>query len=220
MKKLIAICLIITLISMSTALPVYACYVSGSAPGCQVPTYTHNVNIGPGETNETFHPDTDINTRKQMYLNLTKITALYVFDASTTSGIVYNNYLWGEYDTGIGTHEGVDMRKSNGIDIRASLNGVVIAIGDTLGRISIYNSSYNVTISYMHMTGITKAVGETVDLGEVIGKQGSVGAGNRSHLHIQVEQGYKTWVNGGGDNNLESKIPYGYMSVETIQPAS
>ena len=211
MKKIIALILMLSLTFVSMSLPASACYVSGDTPGCQVPSYIHNIQISSTQLHETFHPTTDIVVKKQMYLNLTQITAKYVYNVSTTDGIHYDYYLWGEYDTGIGTHEGVDLNKSNGSDIRASLNGVVIYSGS--GRLSIYNASYNVTISYLHMTDITHSVDATVALGTIIGKQGS-------HLHIQVEQGYKTYVSSGSENSLTSKIPYGYMSVETIQPAS
>ncbi len=218
MKKIFSLLLCLSLLILPLAIPASACEIYAGAPGCQVPTYTHNVNIGTGQTNETFHPSTDIITKKQMYLNLTRVTAEYVFNA--TSGLIYNNYLWGEYDEDIGTHEGVDMRKSQGTNVRTSLSGVVVypLAGQTTnsyGRVSIYNSTYNVTISFMHMKNITVTNGQSVSIGTVIGQQGKAGV-SASHLHIQVEQGNTTSVSSGTENVFTSKIPYGYMSVDTI----
>lgn len=222
MKKYVALFIAVIMVFVTESLPVAACYDSPSNPNCQVPSYYHNIVISQGDqADETFHPSTLIPGRIQMYLDLTGVTARYVFNESSNSNLRYNNYLWGEYDTSIGTHEGVDMRRSDERAIRTSLAGEVIyptasTVTNTYGKVCIYNSTYNITLIFMHMKDIPSTIGGTnVAIGTFIGEQSNVGTSG-SHLHIQVEPGRKSGASSGNENNLTSTIPYGYMSNDVI----
>ena len=220
MKKNLTFIIALVMIFASVSLPVSACESATPTSSCVVSNYDHGVYISSSQTCETFHPTASINNRKQMYLDLTLTTARYVFAEGQNSNLIYDNYLWAEYDSSIGTHEGVDMRRSNLRAIRTSLNGEVIFPAadesNPYGKVCIYNSSYNVTIIFMHMSRISVEAGETIPVGEFIGYQSDVGTTSSSHLHIQVENGRKTGAASGRENNLTSKIPYGYMSNEII----
>lgn len=130
------------------------------------------------------------------------------------SSVAY--YLFGEYDSSVKFHHGVDMAVGDGLAIRAFWGGKVVAKGGSLGRVQIYVPSLNITTVYLHMKNIPTsfAVGDTISENTIIGYQSNVGAGG-SHLHFEVRAGENLYA---GDNTvsasskaLTSIIPYGYM---------
>jgi len=185
---------------------------SSPPPGYQ---YVETVPDG-GGTDEWFHPDVDVDQNSiNWYVDASKQCAKALFDESDTSKLDYSYYLYGEWDSSIGTHEGVDMDHSNGHGrpVKTVTPGEVIRIVSSLGAVQIYDDYLEETITYMHMQDIDDyvAVGDIVSVGDVIGEQGSVGAYG-AHVHFQAYDGRSYSIPSGRDNDLLCRIPYGFMT--------
>ncbi|MBZ4688514.1 MAG: peptidase [Clostridiales bacterium] len=168
-----------------------------------------NVYVDEENPNETFHNDINIDLM-DWYVGMSEQAAMVMFDSP--NNIKYSYYLYGEFDNNIGVHEGVDMKYTadSDRDIRAISKGEVIAVGGSYGKIAIYDSTENVTTFYLHCSQIDVTVGDTVNAGDIIGEQGSVGASG-AHVHFEVRAGKKTSPNTGTDLDLLSEEPYGYF---------
>ena len=85
-------------------------------------------------------------------------------------------------------HQGVDLAGPEGTPIYAARSGTV-----TIARYS-NSAGYYVTINhgdgfssvYMHMTGYTVSVGQSVSQGQLIGYMGSTGISTGPHLHFGI----------------------------------
>ncbi|PHI38346.1 hypothetical protein CBQ28_04495 [Pseudoalteromonas sp. GCY] len=103
---------------------------------------------------------------------------------------------WG-YDGG---HSGIDMQTKDVAGAKTanrkfySLSpGKVIKSGnDKYNTIAIYNAEKNLTYLYLHARTISVNVGDTVKVGDRLGVQGSVGAGDAEHVHFEVREGKRT----------------------------
>lgn len=148
-----------------------------------------------------------------MFVSDYRLGASYIFTDSNTDNFRYNYYIYGEFDSSIGTHEGVDLQDiaDYSHQVRSVTPGKVVG-KDVYGwgTLQIYDSYLNETITYMHMTNIQKNVGDNVYVGDYIGKQGSVGTGS-NHLHFMAVDYNSTYIPTGTDNNLESSQPGGYL---------
>ena len=177
----------------------------------------HNIYINSSNPNESF--SSKVNTTDEyisIYLNMARRTAKYLFKKS--SGYVYDNFLWGEYDSGIGIHEGVDMHYSSdpNCNVYATVRGEILSIGGSLGRVCIYDADIGQTINYLHLNvNSNLEVGDYVLFGDVIGRQSDVGAEGAIHVHVQVESGRTTSLNAAGDYELKSTYPYYAMAYYT-----
>lgn len=132
----------------------------------------------------------------------------FVSDVYGSLGGSYMYYLWGEWDNTSQTHQGNDQYQSDGDTLYSAHAGEVVGLGDT-GRICIYDKSENVTYIYAHCKERDVTVGQKIAVGDVLGKQGSVGASG-SHLHFEVRNG-KTTSMGLQNLNLNTLNPYNYM---------
>ncbi|MBR5913787.1 MAG: M23 family metallopeptidase [Selenomonadaceae bacterium] len=111
-----------------------------------------------------------------------------------------------------GRHEGIDMVLSNGAEIHAIASGTVTkAGGDRINTVAIYDSANDKTIVYLHMEPVSVSVGQYVNKGQVIGRQGSKGASS-SHIHLEVRNGKRSAAaKSVNDPTLDNSNPYAYL---------
>lgn len=89
-------------------------------------------------------------------------------------------------------HSGIDMRGDTGDPVRATANGTVTVAGNNggYGKMVEIDHGSGLTTRYGHLSAIDVNVGQTVRIGQIIGKIGSTGRSTGPHLH------YETRVNG------------------------
>ncbi|MCC7004926.1 peptidoglycan DD-metalloendopeptidase family protein [Candidatus Nomurabacteria bacterium] len=93
-----------------------------------------------------------------------------------------------------GSHNGVDFRASIGTPIKASLDGVVTATGNTdsyagcysYGKWILIKHENGLSTIYSHLSVISVSAGENITDGQVIGYSGSTGYATGPHLHFGV----------------------------------
>ena len=85
-------------------------------------------------------------------------------------------------------HAGIDLASGIGSPIRAAAAGVVRSSGSESGygrAIRIEHADGTVTL-YGHMSALLADVGDRVDAGELIGREGNTGRSTGPHLHFEV----------------------------------
>ncbi|WP_106399837.1 peptidase inhibitor family I36 protein [Actinocorallia populi] len=106
-----------------------------------------------------------------------------------------------QYTTTPGRHEGIDFAKAVGADVRALVSGQVIYIArgangsGGLSTISIYNSSLNKSIIYLHTAPRSSlAVGQQISRGQVIADEAwrGVSSSSGAHTHVEMRFGRQT----------------------------
>ena len=93
-----------------------------------------------------------------------------------------------------GTHNGIDMRASEGTEVLASLYGVVRGAGDTdatckgasYGKWILIEHPNNLSTLYAHLSLIKVKNGDAVESGDLIGYSGNTGYSTGPHLHFTV----------------------------------
>jgi murein DD-endopeptidase MepM/ murein hydrolase activator NlpD len=85
-------------------------------------------------------------------------------------------------------HKGIDISAPNGVEIRATGDGVVksAAVVNGYGREVIIDHGHGVETCYGHMSGFAVMAGQTVVRGQVIGYVGHSGRVTGSHVHYEV----------------------------------
>ena len=147
--------------------------------------------IGGTSTNKDYFSEKCGNTTGGTWSSTwtTKVDALYkaLFKQTATQGNTYYNLYGAMYNNSVTPssyrgkfHTGIDMQYSSGCDVYAPITGVIKGIDRTgWGTVCIEKSTgVNYTIS--HLTSIpadsdTFAIGKTITVGTLIGKQGSKG---------------------------------------------
>ena len=85
-------------------------------------------------------------------------------------------------------HTGLDMHSETGEPVRATANGTVTAAGWSGG----YGKSVDIdhgngfSTRYGHLSAIGVQVGQTVKIGQIIGKVGTTGRSTGPHLHYET----------------------------------
>lgn len=140
-----------------------------------------------------------------------------LYNTSSTSGIAYNYYLYGQKSgSSTNIHEGIDSQRGSGYSVYSISSGTVVkktSSGSTgLSLLGVYYPTYDITIFYMHMnlSSSLPAVGESISKGQLIGTESNLGAGS-VHTHLQIESGQQTYAAVGNDTTLESLSPYSYL---------
>ena len=85
-------------------------------------------------------------------------------------------------------HAGIDLASGIGSPVRAAAAGVVRSSGSESGygrAIRIEHADGTVTL-YGHMSALLADVGDRVDAGELIGREGNTGRSTGPHLHFEV----------------------------------
>jgi murein DD-endopeptidase MepM/ murein hydrolase activator NlpD len=85
-------------------------------------------------------------------------------------------------------HTGIDMRGDTGDPVRATANGKVTVAGPAggYGKMVEIDHGHGLTTRYGHLSAIEVKVGQTVRLGQVIGRIGSTGRSTGPHLHYET----------------------------------
>ncbi|GLW65197.1 hypothetical protein Arub01_34410 [Actinomadura rubrobrunea] len=105
------------------------------------------------------------------------------------------------YTSTPGRHEGIDIARSIGSDVHALVAGEIIYIargstgGGGLSTISIYNSSLNKTVIYLHTAPLSSLrVGQKIKRGQVIADESWRGISSKSaaHTHVEMRPGRQT----------------------------
>ncbi|MBI5846592.1 MAG: M23 family metallopeptidase [Nitrospirae bacterium] len=86
-------------------------------------------------------------------------------------------------------HRGIDIRGSEGEDVRASNSGKVIFAEELFygGNTVVLNHGMGIFSVYMHLSGFNRKSGEGVSKGDVIGFVGSTGRSTGPHLHFGIK---------------------------------
>lgn len=85
-------------------------------------------------------------------------------------------------------HTGLDMRGDTGDPVRATANGTVTIAGVNggYGKLVEIEHSNGLATRYGHLSSIDVRVGQTVKIGQIIGKIGSTGRSTGPHLHYET----------------------------------
>ena len=85
-------------------------------------------------------------------------------------------------------HTGLDMRGDTGDPVRVTANGTVTVAGVNggYGKLVEVEHSNGLATRYGHLSSIDVKVGQTVKIGQVIGKLGSTGRSTGPHLHYET----------------------------------
>lgn len=117
------------------------------------------------------------------------------------------------YTSTSGRHEGIDCVYSSGHSVYSILDGKVTSArqaSNGLTTIAIYNSSFDVTIIYLHTKSFAVSTGETVTQGRKIALEGKNGASS-AHTHVELRPGYQTSASKSTDDPvLNNPNPYPY----------
>ncbi|WIM95103.1 peptidase inhibitor family I36 protein [Actinoplanes oblitus] len=128
------------------------------------------------------------------------------------------------YTTTPGRHEGIDIARSVGSDVHALVAGTVIYVaqGSTgsggLSTISVYNSSLNKTVIYLHTaprSGVS--VGDAISKGEIIADESwhGVSSSSSAHTHVEVRTGRQTHAAVSvGDPTLDNADPTAFWNSQ------
>jgi murein DD-endopeptidase MepM/ murein hydrolase activator NlpD len=85
-------------------------------------------------------------------------------------------------------HTGLDMRGDTGDPVRATANGTVTMAGTNggYGKMVELEHRNGLSTRYAHLSAIDVRVGQSVKIGQVIGKLGSTGRSTGPHLHYET----------------------------------
>ncbi|KJS27112.1 MAG: hypothetical protein VR75_04405 [Hyphomonadaceae bacterium BRH_c29] len=91
-----------------------------------------------------------------------------------------------------GWHNGIDMAAYHGAPIVAAGPGVISYAGPRsgYGRLVEIDHGHGFKSRYGHLSGTTVKKGDTVEVGDLVGKMGTTGRSTGDHLHFEV------WFNG------------------------
>ena len=86
-------------------------------------------------------------------------------------------------------HKGIDLGAAWGTDILATASGEISFVGNygSYGKSVFINHGNGIQTRYAHLSKIFVKKGETVDLGNIIGKIGNTGRSTGKHLHYEIK---------------------------------
>ncbi|GAA1560191.1 hypothetical protein GCM10009678_48930 [Actinomadura kijaniata] len=121
------------------------------------------------------------------------------------------------YTTTPGRHEGIDIARGVGSDVRALTSGKLVSVvrGHTgrsgLSTIAVYNASLNKTVIYLHAAPRSSLrVGQTISRGQVIADESwhGVSSSSSAHTHVEMRLGRQTRAaKSVGDPHLDNPNP-------------
>ena len=116
-------------------------------------------------------------------------------------------------------HNGVDYASATGTPVLAVAKGKVVFAGPSMikapngepagggyiVRIKFKSNLKDFTASYMHLKkgSIKVAVGDKVEMGDVLAKSGNTGESTGPHLHFEIQRGAKYVWTADGSRYLE-----------------
>ena len=92
------------------------------------------------------------------------------------------------FGRGPAMHSGLDFRSGHGDPVRATANGKVVTAGwnGGYGKMVEIDHGNDITTRYGHLSEIDVKVGQTVRVGQTIGRVGSTGRSTGPHLHYET----------------------------------
>jgi len=92
------------------------------------------------------------------------------------------------FGRGPAMHSGLDFRSPQGAPVRATANGRVVTAGwnGGYGKMVEIAHGNDITTRYGHLSEIDVKVGQTVRVGQTIGRVGSTGRSTGPHLHYET----------------------------------
>lgn len=92
---------------------------------------------------------------------------------------------------GAGFHTGVDIAQPYGTPVLAADGGEVVFAGwdGDYGKSIVVAHPDGTSARYAHLSAILVELGETVEVGQVIGRVGSTGLSTGPHLHFELNEG-------------------------------
>lgn len=123
---------------------------------------------------------------------------VYVQVASRSSSVSNSGMIWPTTATRISSyfgarssdnHSGIDIDGETGDPVWAAKSGVVTQAGyrGSYGYCVMIDHGNGVSTLYAHLSEVLISEGAQVDIGEVIGLEGSTGNSTGSHLHFEVQ---------------------------------
>ena len=117
------------------------------------------------------------------------------------------------YTSTSGRHEGIDLALYKGANVYSVMDGTVVSArtaSNGLTTIAIYNSTYNLTVIYLHSQNFAVSTGGSVSRGQLISHEGTGGTSS-SHTHVEIRVGYQNSASiSVGDSKLDNPDPYPY----------
>ncbi len=92
------------------------------------------------------------------------------------------------FGRGPAMHSGLDFRSGHGDPVRATANGKIVTAGwnGGYGKMVEIDHGNDITTRYGHLSEIEVKVGQTVRVGQTIGRVGSTGRSTGPHLHYET----------------------------------
>ncbi|MEW6454316.1 MAG: peptidoglycan DD-metalloendopeptidase family protein [Pseudomonadota bacterium] len=92
------------------------------------------------------------------------------------------------FGRGPAMHSGLDFRGDTGDPIRATANGTVVSAGwnGGYGKMVEIDHGNGISTRYGHMSEILVKVGQSIRIGQTVGKIGSTGRSTGPHLHYET----------------------------------
>ena len=112
-------------------------------------------------------------------------------------------------------HEGIDFACGAGTEVHSLISGTVVSAfysSNGLSTISIYDSTHNKSVIYLHTGGFKVKVGQNVTQGQVIALESKNGA-DAVHTHVEVRDGRQTNASPSRDSVLANSDPYPYWDL-------
>lgn len=89
-------------------------------------------------------------------------------------------------------HFGIDVAAPTGTPVKAAADGVITLAEQDMyfeGGLILINHGHNIETSYLHLSSVDVAVGDSVKKGDLVGKVGSTGRSTGPHLHWGLKWG-------------------------------
>jgi murein DD-endopeptidase MepM/ murein hydrolase activator NlpD len=92
------------------------------------------------------------------------------------------------FGRGPAMHSGLDFRGDTGDPVRATANGTVVSAGwnGGYGKMVEIDHGNGISTRYGHMSEIIVKVGQSIRIGQTVGKIGSTGRSTGPHLHYET----------------------------------
>ena len=92
------------------------------------------------------------------------------------------------FGRGPAMHSGLDFRSSHGDPVRATANGRIVSAGwyGGYGKMFEIDHGNDITTRYGHLSDIEVKAGQSVRVGQTIGRVGSTGRSTGPHLHYET----------------------------------
>lgn len=94
-------------------------------------------------------------------------------------------------------HNGTDIAVPTGTKVYSAVKGEVVSAtySDSAGYMVSITDHNGYTVTYMHLSSYSVAEGQKIEAGEMIALSGNTGASTGPHLHVEVQDPEKNYLN-------------------------